>query len=132
MLHVGLDLSRKRVDVCLISSEGELVEHFRSPCDRDGLYGPTRRVDLCDRMMLFVRRRVSELDWTAVTRSKVVSHHAPSTCHGLALGCEAPVDLCRLHEPKTRATRTEPLKQEPPSIRTEGSRSSCRRRSARR
>ena len=44
MLHVGLDLSRKRVDVCVISSEGELLEHFRAPCDRDGLYGLTRRV----------------------------------------------------------------------------------------
>jgi hypothetical protein len=44
VLHVGLDLSRKRVDVCLISSEGELVEHFRAPSDRDGLYGLTRRV----------------------------------------------------------------------------------------
>jgi hypothetical protein len=30
VLHVGLDLSRKRAEVCLISSEGELVEHFRS------------------------------------------------------------------------------------------------------
>ena len=44
MLHVGLDLSRRRVDVCLISSDGELVEHFRAPADRDGLYGLTRRV----------------------------------------------------------------------------------------
>ncbi len=44
MLHVGLDLSRKRVDVCLISSEGELVEHFRAPADRDGLYGLSRRL----------------------------------------------------------------------------------------
>jgi hypothetical protein len=44
MLHVGLDLSRRRVDVCLISSDGELVEHFRSPADRDGLYGLSRRV----------------------------------------------------------------------------------------
>jgi hypothetical protein len=26
MLHVGLDLSRKRVDVCLISDQGELVD----------------------------------------------------------------------------------------------------------
>ena len=48
MLHVGLDLSRKRVDVCLISSEGELVEHFRSPTDRDGLYGLSRRVAVYD------------------------------------------------------------------------------------
>ena len=48
MLHVGLDLSRKRVDVCLISSEGELVGHFRAPADRDGLYGLTRRVAVYD------------------------------------------------------------------------------------
>ena len=48
MLHVGLDLSRKRVDVCLISGEGELVEHFRGPADRDGLYGLTRRVAVYD------------------------------------------------------------------------------------
>ncbi len=44
VLHVGLDLSRKRVDVCVVSSEGELVEHFWAPCDRDGLCGLTRRV----------------------------------------------------------------------------------------
>jgi Transposase len=44
MLHVGLDLSRKRVDVCVICNEAELVEHFRTPCDRDGLYGLTRRL----------------------------------------------------------------------------------------
>jgi transposase len=48
VLHVGLDLSRRRVDVCLISSEGELVEHFRTPADRDGLYGLTRRVAVYD------------------------------------------------------------------------------------
>jgi len=28
MLHVGLDLSRKRVDVCLISDQGELVDEL--------------------------------------------------------------------------------------------------------
>ncbi len=39
MLHVGLDLSRKRVDVCLMSGEGELVDQFAAPADRDGLYG---------------------------------------------------------------------------------------------
>jgi len=44
MLHVGLDLSRKRVDVCLITCAGELLGHFRVPADRDGLYGLTRRV----------------------------------------------------------------------------------------
>ena len=34
--------------MCLISSEGELVEHFRAPADRDGLYGLTRRLALYD------------------------------------------------------------------------------------
>ena len=28
MLHAGLDLSRKRLDVCLLSEHGELVEEF--------------------------------------------------------------------------------------------------------
>jgi transposase len=48
VLHVGLDLSRRWFDVCLISSEGELVEHFRAPADRDGLYGLSRRVAVYD------------------------------------------------------------------------------------
>ena len=44
MLHVGLDLSRRRVDVCVISDQGEIVDSFRAPVDRDGLCGLTRRV----------------------------------------------------------------------------------------
>ena len=44
MLHVGLDLSRKRVDVCAISDEGELIHRFAAPADRDGLYGLDRRL----------------------------------------------------------------------------------------
>ncbi len=48
MLHVGLDLSRRRVDVCLISGQGVLVDHFPAPADRDGLYGLSRRVAVYD------------------------------------------------------------------------------------
>jgi transposase len=44
MLHVGLDLSRKRVDVCLISDQGELVDQLAAPYDRDGLCRLTDRV----------------------------------------------------------------------------------------
>lgn len=44
MLHVGLDLSRRRVDVCVLSGEGEALGQFRSPVDRDGLYGLARRL----------------------------------------------------------------------------------------
>jgi transposase len=48
MLHVGLDLSRRRVDVCLISDQGELVDGFPAPSDRDGLHGLARRLEAYD------------------------------------------------------------------------------------
>jgi hypothetical protein len=37
MLRVGLDLSRKRVDVCLIFDQGELVGELAARFDEDGL-----------------------------------------------------------------------------------------------
>ena len=37
MLHVGLDLSRRRLDVCVLSDEGELVEELAAPPDVEGL-----------------------------------------------------------------------------------------------
>jgi transposase len=37
MLHAGLDLSRRRLDVCVICEPGELVEEFPAPPDADGL-----------------------------------------------------------------------------------------------
>ena len=48
MLHVGLDLSRKWVDVCLISVAGELIDQFPAPADRDGLHGLACRVAAYD------------------------------------------------------------------------------------
>ena len=44
MLHAGLDLSRRKIDVCLLSAGGEIVEEFASPPDADGLRGLARRV----------------------------------------------------------------------------------------
>ena len=44
MLHAGLDLSRKRLDVCLLSEHGELVNELAVPPDADGLRGLVRRV----------------------------------------------------------------------------------------
>jgi transposase len=44
VLHVGLDLSRTRVDVCVISAHGEVLGRFQAPADRDGLYGLARRL----------------------------------------------------------------------------------------
>src|SRR5687768_11838271 len=37
MLHAGLDLSRRRLDVCLLDAAGELVEQTAAPPDADGL-----------------------------------------------------------------------------------------------
>ena len=40
MLHAGLDLSRRKIDVCLLSAGGEIVEEFASPPDADGSARP--------------------------------------------------------------------------------------------
>jgi hypothetical protein len=45
-LHVarGLDLSRKRTDVCLLTAHGGLIDHVTAPSDGDGFSGLARRV----------------------------------------------------------------------------------------
>jgi transposase len=44
MLHAGLDLSRNRLDICLLSDQGELVDEFAAPSDHDGVRALARRV----------------------------------------------------------------------------------------
>lgn len=44
MLYVGLDLSRKRVDYCLLDEAGVVVERSAAPSDADGLVGLARTV----------------------------------------------------------------------------------------
>ena len=44
MLHAGLDLSRRRLDVCLLSDQGELVEQTATPPDLDGLRSLAKRL----------------------------------------------------------------------------------------
>jgi transposase len=44
MLHAGLDLSRRRLDFCLLDERGERVEVGAAPPDADGLAGLARRV----------------------------------------------------------------------------------------
>jgi transposase len=46
MLHAGLDLSRKRLDYCLLDERGDRVEVGAAPPDGDGLRGFARRVEL--------------------------------------------------------------------------------------
>jgi transposase len=45
MLHAGLDLSRKRLDVCLLSDQGELVEELTAFPDAAGLKKLVERVE---------------------------------------------------------------------------------------
>jgi transposase len=45
MLHAGLDLSRKKVDVCLLSDHGERLEQLVAPPDADALRGLARRIE---------------------------------------------------------------------------------------
>ena len=42
MLYAGLDLSRKRLDVCVLDEEGERVATRAVPPDREGLFGLVR------------------------------------------------------------------------------------------
>jgi transposase len=46
MLHAGLDLSRTRLDYCLLDERGDRVDVGAVPPDGDGLRGFARRVDL--------------------------------------------------------------------------------------
>jgi transposase len=71
VLHVGLDLSRRRVDVCLISDRGELVDQFAAPADRDGLYGLTRRVAVYDEP---VRGVVESMNGARFVHDELVAH----------------------------------------------------------
>ena len=44
MLHVGLDLSRRRVDVCVLTDHGEVIAQTAAPADADGLRGLAERL----------------------------------------------------------------------------------------
>src|SRR5512133_1531991 len=44
MLHAGLDLSRRRLDICLVDERGALVAETAVPADADGLRGLAERL----------------------------------------------------------------------------------------
>ena len=74
-LHVArwMDLSRRKIDVCLLSAGGEMVEEWASPPDADGVRGLARRAGahgLPVRGVIesmtgsrFVHDRLEELGW---------------------------------------------------------------------
>jgi transposase len=71
VLHVGLDLSRKRVDVCLISDQGELIDRLAATPDRDGLHGLARRVAVHGEP---VRAVVESMNGARFVHDELVSH----------------------------------------------------------
>jgi transposase len=91
MLHAGLDLSRKRIDVCLLSDEGEVVSEFAAPTDLDGLRGLNRRViglggpvrGVIESMTgaRFVHDALEQLGWEVlIADAQRVKGLAPLTC----------------------------------------------------
>jgi transposase len=44
-LHAGLDLSRRRLDICLLDGHGRLVAETAAPPDADGLRGLAARLE---------------------------------------------------------------------------------------
>src|SRR5215218_2002931 len=45
MLHAGLDLSRKKLDICLLSESGEHLDQLAAPPDPEALRTLARRID---------------------------------------------------------------------------------------
>jgi transposase len=45
MLHAGLDLSRRKIDICLLSESGEQVEQLAAAPDADALRTLAKRID---------------------------------------------------------------------------------------
>src|SRR5215211_3041956 len=91
MLHAGLDLSRRKIDGCLISEAGEVVDEWASPPDADGLCGLARRAGmhaLSVRGVIesmngarFVHDTLEELGWEVlIADAQKVKGLAPLAC----------------------------------------------------
>src|SRR3954466_16145677 len=91
MLHAGLGLSRRRLDVCLLSDHAEVVEQTAAPPDADGLRGrgargagyrqAVRAVIESMNGARFVHDTLEELRWEVlVADAQKVKGLAPLTC----------------------------------------------------
>jgi transposase len=89
MLHAGLDLSRRRLDVCVVDEVGEVVEHTAAPPDADGLRhlvarlrgAPVRAVIESMTGARFIHDTLEELGWEVlVADAQKVKGLAPLAC----------------------------------------------------
>jgi Transposase len=89
MLHVGLDLSRRRLDVCLVDDAGEVVAQIAAAPDADGLRhlamrvqgGRVRAVIESMNGARFVHDTLGELGWEVlIADAQKVKGLAPLAC----------------------------------------------------
>jgi transposase len=120
MLHAGLDLSRRRLDVCLLSDHGELVAETAAPPDADGLRGlvgrvgryrqPVRAVIESMNGARFVHDTLEEYGWEVlVADAQRVKGLAPLACKtdridARVLAVLSQRDWCRRSGCPTRAS----------------------------
>lgn len=91
MLHVGLDLSRRRLDYDLICEDGSRIERGAVPPDLDGLRGLVARIDVYREPICaaiesmngarFVHDRLEELGWRVdIADAQKIKGLAPLAC----------------------------------------------------
>ena len=106
MLYVGLDLSRKRLDFCLLDELGERVEIGAVPPDADGLRGFTARVGRFGEPVRaaiesmngarFVRDQLELAGWTIeIADAAKVKGLAPLACKTDRIDAWVLAELCR-------------------------------------
>jgi hypothetical protein len=110
MLHAGLDLSRKRVDVCLLSAQGEQLAQLAVPPDADALRSPASRIEESGR-----NREVA-----SSAASRTTDKRSSSWCIRAWSGCQAPPSKlsagCGAHPASPRPN----LHREPGALRLPG------------
>jgi len=106
MLYAGLDLSRKRLDFCLLDQLGEKVEVGAAPPDADGLRGLTTRIGRFGEPVVaaiesmngarFVHDQLEQAGWdVAIADAVKVKGLAPLACKTDRIDAWVLAELCR-------------------------------------
>lgn len=126
MLHAGLDLSRRRLDVCLLGEDGTTLEVATAPPDRDGLrvlvcrvardHGRGEVMGVIESMngARFVHDTLEEFGWSVeIADARKVKGLAPLACKTDRIDARVLAELSRrdlvpaiwLPDPAVRAER---------------------------
>jgi transposase len=123
MLYAGLDLSRKRLDVCLLDEHGALVDELAAPPDANGLCALTGRLRPLGRVRAaiesmngarFVHDQLELAGWhVEIADAHKVKGLAPLACKTDRIDARVLAELCRrelvpalwLPDPRVRAER---------------------------